>query len=69
MTAPTPRSAAPAPVRRIEEVTEAMADLGELSAMPVADALALLQETHRRLLLALSPDTVQPSLPRLDLTR
>ncbi|RRD49277.1 hypothetical protein [Arachnia propionica] len=69
MTAPTPRSAAPAPVRRIEEVAEAMADLGEVSTMPVADALAQLQEAHRRLLVALNPDAVQPSLPRLDRAR
>lgn len=69
MTTPTPRSAAPAGVRRVEEVTEAMQALGDLEAMPVPEAIAQLEETHHRLLTALNPDATQPSLPRLGTSR
>ncbi|MDO5083415.1 hypothetical protein EII34_07970 [Arachnia propionica] len=69
MTAPTPRSAAPGRVRRIEEVTEAMQALGDLEAMPVPEALARVEEIHQRLLTALNPEVTQPSLPRLGTSR
>ncbi|MDO5067223.1 MAG: hypothetical protein Q4D96_08100 [Propionibacteriaceae bacterium] len=69
MTTPTPRSAAPGQVRRIEEVSEAMQGLGELEELPVAEALVRVDEAHQRLLSALNPDAMQPSLPRLGTSR
>ena len=69
MSSPTPRSAAPGRVRRLDEVAEAMQGLGDLEVLCVEEALAQVEETHQRLLAALNPDTTQPSLPRLGTPR
>lgn len=65
MTVPTPRSAAPSDVRRIELVGEAMAALDGLEERPLAEQAALLSEVQGVLaaVLANDPEVSQLGIP------
>ena len=55
MTAPTPRSAAPGEVQRLQAINEAMRRLDEVGELPADEALAHLEEVHQVLAEALNP--------------
>lgn len=65
MSAPTPRNAAPADVRRGELVADAMAALEGIDDLPLADQAARLSEAQSVLAAVLSndPDVAQLGIP------
>ncbi|GAA3861577.1 hypothetical protein [Tessaracoccus defluvii] len=65
MTAPTPRAAAPSTVRRQELVTEAMAGLEGIEALPLAEQASRLSETQLLLAAVLNNEApaAQAGLP------
>ena len=65
MTQPTPRSAAPADVRRVELVAETMDGLVGVDRLPLAEQAARLDAAQRTVAAVLSndPSVAQPGIP------